>query len=723
MATNSEEKALKIKTAVAEIVKLFTDGDAAEQLAFIERCPPNPMIEAVRPFISSGYLEPQLLALCMFADPYCRGVDPPLGVAIAQAAYQLSQTAYGEKSLRGYLDTGAQAAVTCLIGYGSMGRHDDAVRVGRAASDWLDREGHDALKPTLLMSCIEAHLNLEQFENAGQLLAAAEQLSIPADRPADIQRLKDLRRRFDSVARQDATQLPPAHTGGEDAFRTARKELADHIARMRSIIPAELAGQFSGVADALTAHVETNVNESQSEWLARSEAIRSQLTEFLSGDSGGMTQLRNRHRTTQACTLFADPIKGHDPAAIAESVATLFEARAWAKANDCHDDENDALWGLYLGYSRTNREEQAIGALQALRANLEARRSQIADPMQRAGALNKYPYLFGALCRLLYRAGRAADLLDAMEGAKGRVLADVLTKKRGEVVPDATFAQAPGELAHVLHAAGAHYLSYFVDDEVTYAVLVTRDGSMHCASMPIGKEALRALVPAVDPRMWNRARGGLFGRPAPTHLADRLACLVDWLAPFVDAGTLGLGDHLCYCPDEELHLVPLHYVRLLGKPLFHHVSVSRIHSAAAMIALLAQPAERPTQFAAISVPAQQDLGDPLKLSDLARVSEWLAEHASGTTLARERASVEALAALDLSDRVVHFATHGWFPPNDRGGRNPNPFHASGLPLARDGALPLLDRVSAGRADEALLTPKRVLDLDFRASHRSPRTPR
>jgi CHAT domain-containing protein len=122
------------------------------------------------------------------------------------------------------------------------------------------------------------------------------------------------------------------------------------------------------------------------------------------------------------------------------------------------------------------------------------------------------------------------------------------------------------------------------------------------------------------------------------------------------------------------------------------------------------------EFVAAQVPAQQDLEDREKLTRLARVSGWLGEHLSGRTLARERATLDALATLDLTGRVVHFATHGTFPLKDQPGRNPNPFHASGLAFAHDGALPSLARVAAGEADATLLTPARVLTLDFSRSH-------
>jgi CHAT domain-containing protein len=702
-------------TTASELMRLFASGDAPAMAAFVEQCPATTLKGTVLQAVGSGHPETQLLAWCMLADPYCRGVDPALGIAICEAAYAVSQRAFAETKSPSYLYSIGQAAVTCLIGYESQGRHQDVVRFGEAASDWLEAQGHDEKKAGLLMYRIEAHLNLEQFDEAGMLLELAEKVPISPEQPAELRRLKNLRRRFDSVARQRATELPPKQPSEVDMFAANRKDLIEQVRQLQAMAAGGVPGPVRAMIDALIADVENDRTESQADWLARSQPIMAQLTEFLSGGTGGMTPLRNRNRAIEATSIFTDAVKGHDPASIETSLVTLLEARSWAKSNDCQDDENFALWSLYICYSRTGRAEHAIDVLQALRSNLEGRRSQIADPLQRAGALNEFPNLFGALCRLLCHAGRAAELLGAMEGAKGRVLADVLTKQRGEVIPDSEFLEPADELARVLQATNAHYLSYFVDDDETYAVLVARDGSIRCQTIAVGKERLRGLVELADPKTRSRARGGIFAAPA-AHLPDQLSCLVQWLEPLVETGALRPGDHLCYCPDEQLFLVPLHYLSFRGGPLVQHFSISRIHSISAVTALLREPPAIPAQFVAVQVPAQQDLNDPDKMSMLAHVARWLAERWSGITLARQQATVDALAKLDLTGRVIHFATHGTFPSRDLQDRNPNPFQASGLAFAKDGVLPSLALVAAGKADDALLTPERVLDLRFDGSH-------
>ena len=706
--------------ASSDLMRIFAHGDTAALAAFVAQCPASATKDTALNLVHSGDRDIQLLALCMLADPYCRGIDPVLGIAICEAAYAVSQRAFDETKSPSCLANAAQSAFTCIIGLASQGRHRDVVCFGQAASDWLEARGSDEKKPELLMHRIEALLNLEQFEEAGALLDLVERVVIPPEVPAQLRRREDLRRRFDLVARQRATQLPPEPTNEADTFAADLKDLSEQVRQLQAMASDSAVGQVPGLVgpmiDALIAQVDNHPAESRRDWLKRSESIRGQLTEFLSGGAGGMNTLRNRHRTITAATICNDPVKGHDRTCIEESLCTLLEARSWANANNYPDDENNALWGLYLCYLRTQRPDQAIEMLQALRSNLEVRRSQIADPIQRAGALREYPRLFGELCHLLCRAGRAAELLAAMEGAKGRFLADVLTKQCGEVVSDSEFLQPAEGLARVLEATNAHYLSYFVDDAETYAVLVAQDGSIRCQTIALGKEQLRVLVESVDPKTWSGRRAGFFAAPVPTCPLDGLACLVQWLEPLVETGTLRRDDHICYCPDEQLYLVPLHYLRFHGEPLLQHFSISRIHSVSAVMALLQKPAATPAQFVAAQVPAQQDLNDQDKLSLLARVSGWLAERWPGITLVREQATVDALAELDLTGHLVHFATHGTFPSRDLRERNPNPFQASGLALAKNGALPSLALVAAGKADDVLLTPERVLDLRFDGSH-------
>jgi CHAT domain-containing protein len=98
---------------------------------------------------------------------------------------------------------------------------------------------------------------------------------------------------------------------------------------------------------------------------------------------------------------------------------------------------------------------------------------------------------------------------------------------------------------------------------------------------------------------------------------------------------------------------------------------------------------------------------------MARVPSWLARRVRGTLTEGEDATLASLTGMSLTNRVVHFSTHGYFPPEgDRGAANP--YAASGLLLAGPGGLPDLDAPGAS----AKLSPKELLDsrLDLSGSH-------
>jgi CHAT domain-containing protein len=434
----------------------------------------------------------------------------------------------------------------------------------------------------------------------------------------------------------------------------------------------------------------------------------------MSSDEGLMeNELQNRKQINNAVLIFADPAKSSNPNIIRRSVLALIEARAWARAHNFVKDENEALWGLYRCYSNTQRRLEAIEVLQDLRGNLEKMRGEIKDVSRRANILNEFPRLFSALCELLYANNRFPELLDAMEGAKGRVLADVLVRKEGAPMADRMFSEPAKCLPGLMREARAHYLSYLVDDKKIYAVLVDKHGSTHATGIPIGKEALRALANRINPEHWQVSNAGFFGRPIA--VPEQLSPLVEWLEPIAKTGLINQGDHICYCPDAELHLIPLHYVTFRGKPLVKHVSLSRVQGALALLTILQRRPARLEKFIAVQVPMQRDLGDAAKLTNLERVPQWLKRNLPGETLMGKQADIDKMVQHVWKQRLVHFVTHGTFPEKDEEWRDPNPHSGSGLLLARNGELPSSEAICNGRSD-LLLTPEKVLKLDFSGSH-------
>ncbi len=715
---------------VAQIVDIFSRQDRAAKVRFVVACPDVQVKPAVIASIGSGDPKLDYMLLLLLAEPYCGSADAAQGIAIAKAVYSMAQAAAGDDGSGEMIEIVAKAAITVLLGYSALKAAIDPVLFGREASVWLDRHGHVTNKLRLLLSRVEAHMRLDQFTEAGELLGLAEITDIPIDQPAEGQRLTRLRETFARRAATDATTMPPNDKSDAEAMAEARQRLAAmatvwraHVDDWRntpgssqSALNAQVE-QLAAGAEELETLLATSTATKPLDFAREYQPLMDRMVAIQSWGAEGMTPTKNRNRIVSTHLLFGDPIKGHDPAAIDATLAVLLEARHWAIDNNCLEDEALALWPMYLCYSRTGQSEQAIETIQSLRAILERQRAQIADPQKRAGVMLPYPRLFPELCRMLCDAGRTADLLDAIEGAKGRLSADVMTRASGSAVNDAGFQVSAKQLHTALAPLNAHYLSYLVDDDVTYAVLVAKDGSLHHHAIPIGNDRLRDLVSSVNPKTWlMRADGdkNAFSRKM-LPFTEQMSVLIAWLEPIFENGIIEDGDHICYCPDGVLHLVPLQYLPFKGVPLVRHVSLSRIHSGAALLALLQRPSQRPTQFVAVQVPARQEVGDQRKIDALARAPKWLDTNLAGMILEGPRVDTAALAGVKLDSRLIHFSTHGTFPvskPDD------NPFYTAGIVLAKHGVLPSTDAGDGTVADASLLSPAEVLKpvYGFHSSH-------
>lgn len=706
---------------VARIIDIFTRQDRSARLRFVEDGPKVPLPPTLLQAFESGYPEVEGMALCMLANIYCRNSAAAEGIETARAVYAMAQAAATGSAADPMVEVAAQAAIVVLLGYNMTGAAGNAAHFGHDASVWLGARGDVTHKAPLLMARIEAHLSLSQFDEAGRLLDLAEAVDIPADQPADSQRLRDLRKMHARLAATEPTALP-SRLSDDEKHGQDKQDLAERVAQLQALaagsvkpdpanssMPGVNVAEMSALADMLQRKLADSGSKSEMQWALDAQPIADHMDEMLNGVEGGMTKGRNRNRIAKAGLIFADPATANDPASIDLALEVLLEARQWACDNDLARDEANALWPIYLCYSRTGRPEQAIDALQALWANLEQQRSRIADPMKRAGIMGDFPKLFSALCWKLHGASRNAELLDAIEGAKGRWIADVLTRAQETPVSDAGLRASAATIHAALAPLKAHYLSFMVDDEETYAVLVAKDGTLHGQTVPIGAHFLRNIVGSINPKGWGQLPLGAFGgNIAP--LSDQLKGLVSWLEPLLQSGVIEPGDHICYSPDDVLHLVPLHYLPVAGAPLVRHVSLSRIHGAAALLALLQRPAERPTRFVAVHVPAQDEIADSIKVGALARAPKWLADNLTGTILGGAGADLAALSDLKLDRRLVHFSTHGTFPGKKR--PHANPFFSAGIVLASGGALPSLEAADRGECTDIMLTPARALEPDF-----------
>lgn len=709
-----------------ELMRIFKSRDVAAQQAFIDKCPPSPFRETASLMAGLGRPESGIMALDILAMDYARGINCKLGAEIAKVCHKLACGAFkiqGPGPADVYLLYAGRSANSYVTALQRLGRHKELLAFTKKAITWLEQAGDTAHLPFLRLCRIEANIDLMNYDQAKELLSQAKDLQFT---PADRMQLHGMERRLNDIM-QKATKIPPRKPVEAVLAKKRRQILEDALKVITDISPRVLSTfESKEIIDTLKKRLaaESEMPKYTEENFKSISKALDVVTDFLTKGGGELNEWEIMKRIRNATSIFRDPVKGRNPEAIKKSLAVLKQARDWAKVNNFPQHENDALWGLYLCYNRTERESQAVEVLQSLRANVEEARGRISDPHERAGVMTKYPYLFPALCQLLCRLKRPAELLDAMEGAKGRVLADVLSQRQSRPVMERIFSEPTHKLPSLMQRLDAHYLSYLVDDEETYAVLVARNGSFHSHSIPLGKTTLRGWVEEINPINWGKKdpTDAFSGKRLPSDLPDRLAPLVDWLEPFAESGLLRKDDHICYSPDEQLHLIPLHYVSFRGEPLVRYVSLSRIHGARALTTLLEEENEPLKKFTAIQVPAQQDLKESErnaeKLVAFRLASDWLRDRLPGEVARGEQVDLEAVARLHLRKRIVHFATHGTFPHEGIRHPEPNPYKGSGLVIGQTGQLPDLSRIWQGEAEDSLLTPKKVLDLglDFSGSH-------
>lgn len=632
------------------IAALFRTGTTAEQVAFIQGCPDFPFKEQAVSLAQSSSPGTTELALSMVAMALAYGRAPVLGAEISLAAHTLLREALDRLGPDVILRTTvSDAAANAVNALNMSGRHEDVVTFVNSVESLYESDRENG--PSIRIARITALYELGQIDEVRKYMEAERRRGVSG--PARVE--------FDRI---DARM--------QCIVREVRELAIKQPTTTSSAGLAATHGWVSGLVD--------------------------RLTSILSGNSREMNLWQIMKMNRDAMAIFTDPKKDRDPEHLRSSLVTLTAVRRWSQAHDAKSEENDALWGTYLCQSRLGFPAAAAAALQDLRRNVEQARSSIKDPMKRAGFSKTYPHLFEALCKMLNDAGKPAELLDAIEGAKGRAVADLLVEKLGKAVDERQMLEPVALLPSLMKRLRAHYLSFFVDEDATYAVLVAKDGSVHAApEVPIGRAAVKALAAQIGSAN-NRQR-----------IDDVLAPLLEWLGDAMDDGLIADGDHLCYAPDEHLHHVPLQGVTVRGQPLVSWLSLSRTHGARALAMSLRRAPTKPSGYVVVEVPSRQNLEAFFDAPDFLRAlrmpRDWLHTHLDGTALERLEATPAALRKLDLRNKVVHFAAHGTF-------FSESPYSKSGVLLAGSNGLP---DDTAGELPEGTLTPQRLLEDSFDVS--------
>ena len=724
--------------SVQGIIEKFKSSDATERKKFIKKkLPLTKWREEAEMAAQMNSPEMRANALDFAAMACLDNGDFKKAAKFGEAGYRLAVEGYesgtGDKSV--YRQIAGRNALNWMNALQRLGQHNQIIELLKQHNQrddsidndkpiaWLNSIGDRDTLGMLLLKEVEAQLDLENYDEANKLLKKIdkmldektlslsyfERISYRSHQYRIEQHQPDVTKLSEEVAVSSPKDLKKIFSGQE--FKE------DDVPSLKDLTKV-LSGKESKKVDDETWQGYLQSKQIYEQYKDVSEEIVTKL--FGRSDN----EFTVRQEILKANYLFMDPQKGRDPKEIETIIPVLEDGRNWMKKHNLPDSENDALWGLYLCYSRTERELQAIEVLQALRANLEKMREKISDPMKRAAINSRYPYLFASLCQLLCRSNQTAELLDAMEGAKGRVLADVLTEKQtknttekqAKITSDREFSEPAKQLPALMQQVNAHYLSYFVDDEATYAVLVAKDGSLHSHEISIGKQQIqewlnlantRKDLDTLRPLDWGKS---IIRGKKVVNLSEKLTPLVSWLEELADQGIIQENDHICYCPDEELHLIPLHYLLFNGKYLINFVSVSRIQGALALVNILKQEAFKPTQSIAVQVWTQKDENPDNKDSDtmlsaFRKVREWLKANLSGEVLMGASVDLPTVVNQEFTQKISHFNTHGVFPSlQEQEESKKNPYLNSGLLLAENGQLP----PNAESPEKAgLLSPEKV----------------
>ncbi|MFO7178262.1 MAG: CHAT domain-containing protein [Pseudomonadota bacterium] len=670
------------ESSVDDVVRLMSSDDTAERVALIEMYPPTGTTESALLAARMTMPEMRPQALDLLAMSYNRTGRHDLAARLGEATYRLARSMYERR--QGDLETlqmiAGRGALSWCDGLKHLGKNREVLRLIEEPIEWLEQLGDTANLDLLRLKRVETELDLELYDAADAHLAAISESELPP--------------MVRVVFRAHKLALEQRKGGGTE-LREEHPEysLGDVTRLFFSGEKRERRGPPLTAAQGQTLLDVTNA-----------------LTRFLGGAQGAVNAFTVRQRILDASYLFADPRKGRDPAEIEKVIPTLRFGRDWMLENGYPDFANDARWGLYLAYDRTGRQSLAARELQALRASIEHARSNLADPMDRSRLSARYPYLYPSLASLCFQIGDVRGLFETIEASKGRVLADLQTHLRGVPAHEADFSAMVWALPSFIAKLRCAYVTYLVDDDVTFAVVLDRHGNLRMHRIPLGVDALSALARARDPRTWGKRDPDTLTKAPDVPRA--LTPLVECLNDVADDPEV---QHVCYSPSGPLLGIPLHCAHLGARPLAARFSVSRVHGAASLFHLFAREPVRPGAFLTVEVPAKQDLGNPKKLAALAGPGNWLAENlSSGARIHGPEADAETLARLQLDNRILVFAAHGTFPAALESKEAVNPYSSSGLLLAQDGRLPDLDTELRGSSN--LLSPEKLVDLELDLSN-------
>lgn len=696
----------------AQDIYAILKSDSPERIkALIEATPENSFKSFALVMADAHNLASLVVALASMVMEYCLGKDPEYGVNLAEATHKLAHEIYTEQDDHGglVLTTLSNLASQHLNALNHLGRSEELLMAAETYLPIYRSLNEMENYPSLAMSKANALLNLNRIDESKSFLESVDCRLNPG---AQIEKDRLLHKIQSLTGDMTSTDAP------NDRY-DARTSIMDALSAADTSVLSGSQDLFGQLKDALgdeNRHASLNPNnlsdyESLLDILDSGEA-------YLTKDRATESELTMRKKCRVASSIFhPDSPAAPTTEQIDASLADLMDVYGWAKSHHVQELLNDAIWGRYLCQSRLNHDSEAADALIELRTSLEAQRAGITDPTKRGGAFSAYPQLFNVLCEKLSRSGRYFELLESIEASKGRAIADILTLKRNEPVPDADVYGAVSRLKALTQKHRFNYLSFYLDryagEAIIYMVMMCKDGQAYGIDpVRLEEKRLNVALSNLDPARWNQP--GFRGRRLP-NASVIMAPLANLINTLFDRGILQTGDHICYTADEQLNNIPLHFLPFSDGFLIDVFSFSRIHNAAQLETLLNDTPVKPDHGRVFVVPTTEDKDSkswPKFRRSINHPASILPKYLNTKVLRNEKVNLITLSTLSLQHAVLHFSTHGITEI----GTN-NPYTGSGLAISDGTDLPDKDKITRGDFT-CVLTPKKIVDsnLDLHDSH-------
>ena len=638
-----------MQTSVEEIIGIFQDGDQEQKLGFVESCSSSRFKEQAKQAIIK-HVEPEATyqALDFLTRGSLESEEYLFAERLAESCYLLARISFDLNLGDAFILRyfAGRGAINWMSALQLQGDFKQLNNLVDGPLSWLRQTGDADNYEQLRLMKVESFLDLEEFNKAQKAFKEINESRLSA---TNLLRFASVEYRI-RMRKGGRTQLP-----------------------IDFVEPDEKAN--SGL-EGLSAREEAAV----------------------------------RKKITEASYLLTDPLKGSDSVEIAKVEPDLISGRDWMRDHHFPRAENDACWSLYLAYNRTHREELAVEQLQRIRSNLENARSQVTDPAERSRLQERFPYLYPCLCTLYYKLERYEDLMEAMEASKSRVLADQVTRERGEAATERDFSLYVKDLGPMLGRLKSHYFTCFVDDDCVYGVLLTSRGILKASKTTINKERIDYYASISNPELWGQPDPiDPIRRRIPEDLSQKLSPFMEVLRTALESREISEGDHICYSAHGALLHIPFQYVDIGGNQLVDFFSLSQIPGAYALHRILSQKSHIPEKYIALDVPSVQDMNGkdgPRAPGELVR---WLEKNLkNGLLLKGEEADLETLVQSAPDACILHFNAYAIEQKDNE----------PGLVLAAGQKLPDLTLLKRGGAEEHILTPEALLkpELDFSGSH-------